>query len=196
MEKLYKVLGKNGIPCNGGIGTWYLPKGKIPGKWMPNIKNIVPCKKGYHLCRGKDLIHWLNEEIYEVEYRGEELFENNKVVVGQVRLLKKVETWTEKAARLFSVACAKRVLPIFEKEFPDDTRPSDAITAAEDFANRKITEDDLEVARDAARSAARDAARSVARSAAGAAAWDAAWAAAWDTEREWQNKELMRVLEI
>ena len=23
---LYKVLGENGEPCNGGIGKWHLPK--------------------------------------------------------------------------------------------------------------------------------------------------------------------------
>lgn len=73
----------------------------------------------------------------------------------------------DKELRLFAADCAEMVLPIYEKQFPNDDRPRKAIQAARDYANGLIT--------DAASAAAWAAARTTART----AAWDAAWDAAW-----------------
>ena len=43
--KLYKILGLNAEPINGGSRTW-----NTNGKWMPFIEDIEPCERGYHLC--------------------------------------------------------------------------------------------------------------------------------------------------
>jgi len=191
--KYYKVLGNGGVACNGGIGKWHLSKNGNPGKWMPKIEKIEPCESGYHLCRREDLIFWLNEEIYEAEGRGEFIVDEEKVVFQEARLIKQVETWNERTARLFAADCAERVLPIFEKEFPNDARPRKAIQAARDFVNGKIDRKEMGLAGAAAWAAARDAA--------GDAAGDAAWAAAWagaaarDAERKWQTERLFEYLE-
>jgi len=174
LVKYYKVLGKGGIACNGGNGKWSLPMGKKPGEWMPKIANIEPCVRGYHLCRANDLIRWLNAEIYEAEGRGKSIRHENKDVFEQARLIRKIETWNERTDRLFTADCAEHVLPIFEKRYPNDDRPRKAIHAVRDFADGKISKENLAAARDAAGAAAWDAARD----AAGAAAWDAAGAAA------------------
>jgi hypothetical protein len=183
--KYYKVL-KNAGSCIYGSGKWYLPtKCKDgawkPGKWMPEIKgDLEPCENGYHLCRPQDLVRWLDEAIYEVEYEGERVDADDKIVVRKARLLRKVESWDERTARLFACECAEHVLPIFEKEFPNDDRPRKAIEIARKFANGKATKDELDAARDAAYAAARAAARAAAWDAAGNAAGAAARAAAWD----------------
>jgi hypothetical protein len=65
----------------------------------------------------------------------------------------------DKELRLFAADCAEMVLPIFEKDYPDDDRPRKAIQAARDYANGLIDD--------------------AAGAAAGAAAWAAAGAAAW-----------------
>ena len=173
--KFYKVLGKGGGPCNGGSGKWHLPKNGKPGGWMPKIKDIVPCKRGYHLCRSEDLIQWLNVEIYEAEGRGKSIRDKDKDVFEQAQLIRKIESWNEKTARLFAADCAEHVLPIFEKTFPDDKRPREAIQAARDFANGKISV--------AAWAAARAAAR-------------AAGAAAGAAEKKWQAKRLFFYLDL
>lgn len=69
--------------------------------------------------------------------------------------------------RLMAADFAEAVLPIFEKEYPDDSRPRKAIEAARKYARGEITDQERDAARDAAR-------------AAGVAwdAWDAAWVAA------------------
>ena len=180
--KLYKVLNTDMTSCNGGNATWKL------GEWMPVIEgDLVPCENGYHLCRREDLIHWLGEVIYEVEYRGEIVEDENKVVVREARITSKLEAWNDRTARLFACDCAEQSLQYFENEYPDDKRPRETIETARKFAIGAATCDELA----AARAAARDAARAAARD----AAWDAAWAAAWAAAREWQTDRLFDYLE-
>ncbi len=180
---LYKILDTKGRPCNGGTGKWFLPKGKKPAKWMPFIKDIVPCQSGYHLCRQKDLLGWLNTTIWIAEDRGKRIITGDKVVVQQARLIKQLTTWNDYSARLFACDCARRVLSLFEKKHPKDNRPRQAIETAERFARGDATKKELAAAAWAAGAAARAAAwaaRDAARAdawAAGAAAWAAAWAA-------------------
>ena len=121
----------------------------------------------------------------------------------------------DKIARLFACDCAERVLPLFEKEEPNDKRPRQTIEVARKYARSEATQEELDTAWDAARVAAWTAdgaaAEDAARAAAWAAAWDAAWAAAWDAagaaakaaagaaawaaawdaEREWQKQHLL-----
>ena len=89
----------------------------------------------------------------------------------------------DKAARLMAADFAQQVIPIWRKYSETDKRPQKAIKAARDFANGKITREELDAARAAAGDAAGDAARAAARDAAGAAAGDAAGAAAGDAAR-------------
>jgi len=76
--------------------------------------------------------------------------------------------------------CAEDVLPIYERHYPNDRRPREAIAVARRYADGEATEEERVAAWDAARVAAWD----TAMDAGGAAAWDAAraaaWAAAWD----------------
>ena len=74
----------------------------------------------------------------------------------------------DQVARLMAADFAEAVLPLYERDYPGDTRPRAAIQAARDYAHGRI--------RAAARAAARDAAGD-------AAAGDAAWAAVWDAAR-------------
>ena len=63
----------------------------------------------------------------------------------------------DKEIRLFATDCAEMVLPIYEKQYPNDNRPRKAIQAARDYANGLISAKEFAAARAAAR-AARDAA--------------------------------------
>ena len=92
-----------------------------------------------------------------------------------------------------AVYAAKSVLPIWEKQYPDDKRPHEAIKAKEMWLRGKITNEELRAAESAAwivawsvasaesvRNAARSVAWSVARSA--ESARNAAWSAARSAE--------------
>ena len=156
--KLYKVLHDDMTSCNGGNATWEI------GKWMPAVEGkLMPCDNGYHLCRREDVIHWFGEAVFEAEYRGEIVESDTKVVVREARATKRLDTWNDRTARLFACDCAEHVLHLFEKQYPNDKRPREAIEVARQYANGEATKDELKAARVAARVAAR------------AAAGDAAW---------------------
>ncbi len=103
----------------------------------------------------------------------------------------------------FACDCAEHVLPFFEKQFPGDKRPQEAISMARLFLSPNPPgRQELDAAGDAAGAAAWAAARDAAWAAAGAAAWAAAgaaagaaaWDAAGDAEKKWQTDRLMEIL--
>ena len=217
--KYFKFLDHDGRPFNGGSGVWNWPKNGNPGRWMPKINKIIPCQSGYHLCEFPDILEWLGPEFFEAEGRGKFIrHENNKTVFQEARLIRKIESWNDKTIRFFAADCAEHVLHIFEKEYPKNLKPRQAIQAARDFANGKIGDtaraaswaaawDAARAASwaapwDTARAAAWDASWAAARAAAWAASWAAAWdasraaarAAAWDAERKWQIELLEKIL--
>jgi hypothetical protein len=167
MTRYFKVLNEDGTPCNGGSGKWNLPAQNpdgswTPGEWMPKLTDLVPCEHGYHLCREADLVQWLGLTIWEAEHRGEMLVTDDKVVVGQARLLRQHTNWNERTARLFAVWCAREALKLVPNP---DPRSVNACDVGERFANGGATKEELAAAR--------------------AAAWDAAWDAARARYSEW-----------
>jgi len=105
----------------------------------------------------------------------------------------------DREIRLLACDFAERVLPIFEKLYPNDKRPRAAIETARRYANGEATIEELNAARSAARYAAeyatRYAAKSAAESAAGYAAESAAESAARDAEKEWQEQRFRQLLD-
>jgi len=215
---LYKVLDVDGSALHGGLGKWHLPRGKMPGKWMPLITDIAPCRRGYHLSRGAgQLLLWLGPVIWEAEARGACVQDRGGIVVGQARLVRRCEHWTERTARLLAADFAERVLPIYERVHTGDDRLRTAIETARRYARGDATRDDLCAAGAAARASAKHCAPAWAPArAAWAAAGDAAWAA-WAatcatagatagaaimaaratvsaTERRWQARRLRKLL--
>ncbi len=159
----------------GRVGTHSGVQWPEPGVWTDAVDSIEMCVSGWHVCdTATDLLGWLHEELWLVEWDGESIAGDDKRVVKRARLVVRVDAWDDRSARLFAVDCAEHVLHIFEDKY---------IEAARRFVMGEIDRNELDAARDAAR-AARDAA-GAARAAAGAAAW-----AAWDAERSWQGKQL------
>ena len=198
-ETLYKVLDADGQAFHGGHGAWSLPHDGDPGDWMPPIADIKLCKRGYHLCRPDDLVRWLGPIICVAEYRGKRVDGDDKIVVAEARLLRQCVGWNERTVRLFACDCAEHVLPLFERWWPNDTRPRNCILLARRYADGQTTRQELAAAwaaaGDAARAAAWAAAGDAARAAARAAAGDAARAAAGDAELEWQTTTLLQYVE-
>lgn len=201
-DTLFKFTGDDGVPTMGRQSfRWPLPTQNEDGTWTPGAwtrayKSVIPCKRGYHLARLQDLIKWWGSHLWVAEHDDPEpiIHEDSKVVVRRARLLAPVLAWNERTQRLFAADCAERVLPIYERARPGDSRPRVAVETARLFARGVATRDELFTARDAAWSAAMAAARDAARDAAGDAARDAAWAAARDAEREWQTARLFQYL--
>jgi hypothetical protein len=164
----YKFLDANG-KCVHGTGSWHLPSGKRPGKWMPRVERLTPCRSGYHVIESDAELHeWIAPELYEVEVRGERVEKSRHVgIYHEARLIKRVSTWNERTARLFACDCAERVTHLDKSGTAAQT-----IAVARRYANGLASADELRLAR-----AVGDAAWA-AGDAVGDAAW-AAWVAAW-----------------
>ena len=131
--------------------TPYLPTGDQPGEWLPEIEGeLEMCVRGYHVCTKKSLTSWINANLYEVEIGGDVIIGDDKIVASKMRFVRKVDTWNDRTARLFACWCAEQVLPLYEKEYPNDDRPRKAIETSRRYANGEATTDELAAARDAA----------------------------------------------
>jgi len=144
-------------------------------------------KKSFHdylteLGACEDAVKWVGKQSRKTAWR------KCKRGDWMLWLVLKENLLDDKHFRLFAADCAEHVLPLFEKEYPNDDRPRLAIQAARDFANGKISKQELDAAGDA-----RDAAWAAAWAAAGDAA-AAAWAAARDAELLWQANKLREYL--
>jgi hypothetical protein len=152
---------------------------------LNKIKPYSPCKDGWD-----KLLNHLNKT--QADYEPLELrtiLESNGLN-DTIWAFRAVDG-KDKEIRLFAADCAEMVLPIYEKDYPDDKRPRLAIQAARDYANGLITMQELAAARAAARAAAGAAAGDSAGDSAGdawaaarAAGWAAAGAAAWAAARD------------
>ena len=81
-----------------------------------------------------------------------------------------VRLLNDRSNRLLAIYCAELVLPLFEKNYPDDNRPREAIEATKLYLEGKITPEELGLKRRAAYAAYAYAAADAAYAAADAAA--------------------------
>ena len=151
---------------------------------LKDIKAHEPCTCGW-----KKLLTGLDKKRADSKPLPLETILENNGLDDALWALRAVDERYHPAMRLFACYCAKYVLDIFEKEYPEDKRPRQAIDATEKFARGEGSEEDLA----AARAAAWAAAWAAARAAADAAAWAAADAAARDAQESRLRKMLNEV---
>ena len=153
------------IKSNSGDTTWTV------GEWQTHRGKLDICNSGLH-CSDQiwQAFSYVQGEILaEVEVGGRSVIQDDKSCWSKMRLTK-CYRWRKEDSVALALFAAESVLELFEKQYPEDKRPRQAIEAA-----RVWLKDPSEENKDAARAAARAAAW-----AAGAAAWaaeDAAWAA-------------------
>jgi len=144
-EKYYKYLNKDGRTPQG-FGKYPMPRNGKPGRWHKVEGELIACENGLHVLRAKDLLDWEGPLLWEVEVRGEVVPADDKDVVREIRLLRKV--MGEREWRLFACDSAARILRKHGR--PVDERSVEAIRVARLYADGKATNGELAAARDAA----------------------------------------------
>jgi hypothetical protein len=144
---------------------------------LNKIKNHSPCKYGWE----KLLNHLGKTQSDDESLELRTILESNGLN-DTIWAFQAVDG-KDKEIRLFAADCAEFVLPIYEKNYPDDKRPRLAIQAARDYANGLITLEELATPWAAARAAAGATPWAAARAAAGATAGATPWATPWATAR-------------
>jgi hypothetical protein len=140
---------------------------------LNKIKSHSPCENGW-----EKLLNHLNKTQSDDEVLQLRTILESNGLNDTIWAFRAVEG-KDKEIRLFAADCAELVLPIYEKQYPDDNRPRLAIQAARDYANGLISAEELDAA-----------------GAAAGAAWDAAGAAwaAWDTAGDAARDEIKQLL--
>jgi hypothetical protein len=142
-----------------------------------NPDRIELCKFGLHASiRIRDALifaGWENDIACRVKLGGKIVAGGNKLVASE----RTVIGWCEADRILHEFACrvAEDVLPLFEKDYPNDDKPRKAIEAKRLWLEGKISTEDLQAARNAACDVARTAAWAAASYSARAAACDAVY---------------------
>ena len=155
------------------IGKWYKHKGKV-----------VLCESGFHASVSPiDAMGFVNcDSLTLVEVRGKSKKQDDKQVWSEMKV-KKVYPWSKVNSVMLAVFSARKVLDIYEKKYPGDDRPREAIESAEEWIKNPTKENASYAASSAASYAAASyaadsyAAASAASSAASAASSAAASAA-------------------
>ena len=153
--KIYAVIGDVLLDSDW---NWSLPSDQGPGDWMPAYEGeLEPWKNSYPLCRGAgQLLRRLGPEIYLAAVDGEVIAGEDLIHARRARLLAKT-AWDERAARLFAIDCAERVLPLYEKVNPQDDHPRRGLVAARAYIGGEIDRAALETAVEAVGAAQVDA---------------------------------------
>ena len=158
--KKYKFI-RSGYKSDNGNHKWKV------GEWYECDGDVDMCHNGFHCSKGiyQAFSYVQGEILAEVEVKGKHESQIDKEVWQKMRVVKTYR-WNKKDSVLFSIYCARLCLKNFEKEFPDDKRPREAIEAAEKYVKNPTAEN--EVVAWSARSAA----------------WPA-WSAAESAESAW-----------
>ena len=166
MMKRYKFLRENLKSYNGDI-SWEL------NKWKKHEGELDMCNSGFHCSKEKyQAFSYVQGEILaEVEVKGKSIKQDDKEVWSEMRIVK-LWKWQKKDSVALAIYAAELCLNNFEKVYPDDKRPREAIEAAKRYLDNSTDEN-----RSAAASAA-SAAASVASAAASAASAESAASAA------------------
>jgi len=190
---LWKAMRKN-------LYSHYKKKKWQLGEWYKVKGTLEMCWNGFHASEKViDSMGYVPMEcLAKVEVRGDNEKQSDKQCWREMKI-EKVYRWEKKDSVALSIYAAELVIKNFEKKYPSDKRPREAIQAAKKWLKNptKKNQDAARSAESAAWSAASAAwsaesaawsARSAAWSAesatwsarsAASATWSAAWSAAW-----------------
>ena len=105
--KAYKFL------TVGGTGRfsdfhWPLPREDKFGDWVDADQPLDDCRRGIHACTPRQLLDWIDDELWEIELDGKIIERDAMMVAQRGRLLGRVVGWDDRTAKEFADACAWR----------------------------------------------------------------------------------------
>ena len=110
-------------------------------KWYKQEGTIEACKNGFHGSkRIIDAMQYVDLEVLALaEVRGVSDKEDDKECWEEIKLVKAWK-WEKKDSVELAIFAAELVIDIFEKQYPDDKRPREAIKAAKKWLKNPTEE--------------------------------------------------------
>ena len=126
MKTAYKFL-RTGMRSEYDGSRWKF------GEWRQVDAPTVECH-GLNASRLiPDALHYVQGEVLaRVEYKGTVVTGSDKVTCEYMRVVT-TWPWTKRMSVQLATFAARHVLPIWERQYPDDPRPRTAIEAAESW---------------------------------------------------------------
>jgi hypothetical protein len=105
--KAYKFL------THGGTGRfsdfqWPVPTADGLGEWVEAGEALEDCRTGIHACTPRQMLDWIDDELWEIELDGEIVEGDVMIVAERGRLLARVAAWDDQTAQEFADVCAWR----------------------------------------------------------------------------------------
>ena len=146
MTKRWKFL-KKGFKSSSGNTKWKI------SEWSKPVKNLELCENGYHCSKEiyQAFSYVQGEILAQVECKGKHDSSDDKEVWETMRIVKAYK-WTKNDSVALSIYAAELCIDNFEKEYPEDKRPREAIEAAKKWL-KNPTQKNKSAAESAARSA-------------------------------------------
>ncbi len=105
--KAYKFLARGGTGRFSDF-QWPLPTDGGSGDWVDAGEALQDCRTGVHACTPRQLLEWIDDELWEIELDGKVVEREAMLVAPRGRLLARVDAWDDQAAQDFADACAWR----------------------------------------------------------------------------------------
>jgi hypothetical protein len=103
----YKSLSTGALGLFSGF-RWPTPAPGRPGEWVEAGGPISACERGIHAYTVRDLLGWLDEELWRIELGGAVIEADSMLVAERGRLLGRVDAWTAELAEELAETCARR----------------------------------------------------------------------------------------
>jgi hypothetical protein len=116
---------------SGSIGlfsrhVWPTPTADAPGEWVRVDGEIQPCLNGVHTCTRAQLVEWLDDELWEVELDGSVLEADGQLIAAAGRLIHRIESWNDEAARAFVDHCVESTVALAAESLVQAGRETEA----------------------------------------------------------------------
>jgi hypothetical protein len=124
MKTLWKSM-QSGLRSGVGDMTWTV------GTWKKHEGKLDMCHSGFHASVWAiDAMRYVGCEVLAlVEVRGKHLAQDDKQCWSEMRVVRAYE-WTKPDSVAMAIYAAELVIGEYEKQYPDDKRPRQAIEAA------------------------------------------------------------------
>ena len=134
-----------GLKSKNGLAKW------CKGIWQHCEGELGMCRVGFHCSKQPyDAFSYVQGEILAlVEVKGKSIKEDNKECWSDMRVVKAYK-WTKKDSLKLAIFSAELCLKNFEKFYPDDERPRQAIEAVKKVLFHNTKKNQVHAAADAA----------------------------------------------
>lgn len=122
--------------------AWPTPAADAPGQWVRVEGEIKHCLNGIHACPRAQLVEWLDDELWEIELDGPVLEADGELIAPAGRLIRRIESWNDEAARSFVGHCVERTVALAAESLVQAGREAEAEALA---AFRSRPEGELKV---------------------------------------------------